>query len=269
MCSLGIVVRILLLGISLNLCMLVLIVIRMPYLQCFLDPKTLVSALTLLVGVVGGIIAYFSFLRTEKWKRAEFLAKEMKDFFADPQVRTTMVLIDWGTRRLRLQSPDFTDGVVVQVTRSLQSSALRPHNILGGGDFTIAKSQEQSEAEMRQRFDDAEVAIRDCYGRFLDGLETFANYVESQLCEVKDLRPFLGYWIEVLQSPENGSAECAWKASMLTFIHYYGYPGVQFLFKEFGFDISKSGKTYRGFLAQMNDGAFASALASSVGTSFP
>jgi len=239
----------------------------MQSMQCFLDPKTIIAALTLLVGTVGGTVAYLSYRRNEKWKRAEFLAKEMKDFFADERVQQTMTMIDWGARRIRLASPDSLDGVVVAVNRSLQSRALRPHNILGS-DFTEADLTEQPNGEFFQRYTESEASIRDCYGRFLDGLETFSKYVESDLCEVEALRPFLGYWIAVMQSPETGNAECAWKASLLSYIHFYRYEGVNALFTAFGYDIKPSSGTYRSFLVGMEDKGFASALARSVGIKF-
>jgi len=208
----------------------------MQFLQFILDHKTLVDALTLLVATLGGIIAYFTYLGSEKWKKAEFLASQMKEFFADGRVQATMVMIDWGARRIRLPSPDSPDGAVVPVNRSLQAKALRPHNILGDG-FTEADLIEQPNGEFIQRFSDPEVAIRDCYSRFLDGLETFANYVKSDLCAVKALKPFLGYWIREMQSPEAGSAESAWKASLLRFIIFFRYDGVKSLFKAFGYNI--------------------------------
>ena len=42
------------------------------------DPKFWVSLITLVVGIVGGAVAYMAFRRNEKWKRAEFLADEIE-----------------------------------------------------------------------------------------------------------------------------------------------------------------------------------------------
>src|SRR5450756_1388610 len=86
--------------------------------------KLVVAALTLFVGIFGGIVAYKSFRRNEKWKSAEFIAKEMKDFFADEQVRKTKLFIDWGARRIKLDESDTSEEAV---TRNLQVKALRPH----------------------------------------------------------------------------------------------------------------------------------------------
>jgi hypothetical protein len=42
--------------------------------------KLWVSAVALVVGLIGGLLAYASYRRNEKWKSAEFLAQQMKSF---------------------------------------------------------------------------------------------------------------------------------------------------------------------------------------------
>jgi hypothetical protein len=55
------------------------------------------------------IIAVFVFARglieyrnAQKWKRAEWVASEMKEFFQDPYVRNAFMILDWKERRLPL-----------------------------------------------------------------------------------------------------------------------------------------------------------------------
>jgi hypothetical protein len=48
-------------------------------------------------GAVGSFmfsIGVSTYYRTEKWNRAEFLANEMKEFFATPRVQKALILID-------------------------------------------------------------------------------------------------------------------------------------------------------------------------------
>ena len=95
------------------------------------------------------------------WKRAEFLAKEMKEFFDNARVQNAPLLIDWGTRWIRLLDDSESNRGNVVVTRQFQ------------------------------RYTPAEAAIRDCYDAFLDGLERFSSYVQTGLINVRQLRPYL------------------------------------------------------------------------------
>jgi len=62
--------------------------------------------------------------KADQWKRAEFLANEMKEFFDDPDVRNVLTMIDWGQRRVDLfHSPDANTTKYPEVTPALQVSA--------------------------------------------------------------------------------------------------------------------------------------------------
>jgi hypothetical protein len=79
-------------------------------------------------GTIGaGVFALKTFRRNEQWKRAEFLADEMKEFFANTLVQRTLVLIDWGIRRVPLLDPAAPDGGIVVVTRELQPGTPATH----------------------------------------------------------------------------------------------------------------------------------------------
>jgi hypothetical protein len=67
-----------------------------------MQPATIehLKSLVTIAGTIGSVIVFSigvsTYLRTEKWKRAEFLAKEMKEFFANSRVQKTLFLIDWA-----------------------------------------------------------------------------------------------------------------------------------------------------------------------------
>jgi hypothetical protein len=115
-----------------------------------------------------------------------------------------------------------------------------------------------------QEFEDCEVAIRDCYDCFLDGLEAFWSYYETNLIELKALLPYLGYWIREIQTPTDIPADAEWQVALLTYITFYGFDRVILLFKAFGYDISPSGERYRSFLEMSEDKAYVSILAATV-----
>jgi hypothetical protein len=224
------------------------------------------SLLTFLGGV-GGFILFLitvsKYWNAQKWKRAEFLAKEMKEFFAALRVQKALFLIDWGSRRLPLLEGRPEDENPVLVTRQLQTKALRPHVLLDetGSDnevFTV------DDGTPRDGFTESEAAIRDCYDAFLDGLERFSSYVKTGLIDVDSLRPYLGYWIDDISSPTENAEDAAWCAALLTYISFYRFDGVLSLFDAFGTSIRSSSPTYISFLKLMADQDLAVRLARTV-----
>jgi hypothetical protein len=221
------------------------------------------------IKVAGGVgsfivfcIAVSTYYRTERWKRAEFLAHEMKEFLATVGVQRAMLLIDWGERRIRLLENVPEDQAIIPVDRAMQVRGLRPH-IMVTGDESDTESMIVTDSVDSDRFTQPEAAIRDCYDSFLDGLERFASYTN-----VASLRPYLGDWIDDISGPTNSPDDAAWNAALLTYISYYRFTGVLWLFNEFVKDISPTSETYHSFLKLMADQNFARALAHTVGVTY-
>ena len=123
---------------------------------------------TYVVKVAGGVgsfvvfcIAVSTYYRTERWKRAKFLAHEMKEFFATVGVQRALLLIDWGERRIRLLENVPDDQAVIPVNRAMQVRGLRPH-VLVTGNESDADSMVVNDASDSDRFSQPEAAIRGC-----------------------------------------------------------------------------------------------------------
>lgn len=224
--------------------------------------KLLVQAIGLLGTLAAAVVAVRTFRRTERWKRAEFLASKMKEFFDDRRVQQAMTLIDWGSRRVQLLGPSEADEGMVRVTRALQARALLPHTIVdasGGSDAECA----DGESPMR-RYTPEEAAIRDRYDAFLDGLERFAGYVEGGLIEARALRPYIGYWVDDIHAETDNIDDAEWCAALLTYIHFYRFSGVQQLFRDLDRDVSPGSRAYKQFINQMRDSSLAARLVRAV-----
>jgi hypothetical protein len=227
--------------------------------------KLIVAILGLGATFVAGFVGFRTFLRTEKWKRAEFLAREMKEFFGARGVQNALLLIDWGARDVPLFDPAASHGGRVHVTRRLQVFALRPHTLLDDavGSDLVQGAGDTGPSEAR--YTPEEAAIRDCYDAFLDGLERLSSYVQTGLVDVADLRPYLNYWVNDIHAPARDGEDAAWAAAFLTYIHFYKFAGVQWLFRAFGKSIDPAEAAYRGFLAGMDDQALADQLNDAAG----
>jgi hypothetical protein len=193
------------------------------------------NGVTLLV-ILGGLYQY---VKAQLWKRSEFVAAEMKAFFADPEVRKATIMIDWAVRRINLFNtldPDQTKWPVV--SREQQCQALLPHVIIP--DRADGQSDVDSGiiSGSQRKFTLAEAAMRDAYDRLLDGLERVSSYLETRLVTKEDLEPYLGYWVNDIASDGEDQIEKQWTYVLFVYVDFYGFSGVQKLSKLFGADIS-------------------------------
>ena len=226
--------------------------------------KLVVSMVGLGGTLVAAMVAWSTFLRNERWKRAEYLSREMKAFFDDRKVQNTLTLIDWGARTVTLLGTDSPNAGRVPVTRHEQVYALLPHTLVGASTGSELQHM-PDDRESSTRYSPEQAAIRDCYDAFLDGLERFSHAVQNKLLNVTELAPYLRYWIEAVQSPAKDGDDAAWAAVVLTYIQYYRFTGVQWLFNAFGRNIDPSGNAYRTLLSKMQDHDMAVKLAKEIG----
>ena len=226
------------------------------------------KALALLGASIAFGVGLFQYKKAQRWKRAEFLANEMKDIFANPRVQRALLLIDWGCRRIQLLEDRSADEAQVTVNRQMQTMGLRPHILL---DRTGSDSETfvVDESSSREGFTEAQAAIRDCYDAFFDGLERLASYSKTGLIDVPSLRPYIGYWIDQISSPTENPEDAAWCAALLTYATFYQFDGVLWLFDAFGSGIRTSSTTYVSFLKLMADQKLASQLAETVRCQYP
>lgn len=80
------------------------------------------NALTL-IGLCGGLIAFlfafYQYVRSQRWKRAEWVAAEVTRFLDDPKVDAALKMLDWGERpsfffrKKRIPHIDSSDPAIV------------------------------------------------------------------------------------------------------------------------------------------------------------
>lgn len=234
----------------------------MQFLFEHIEPaKLVVSIIGLIVASIAGIMGIRTYRRTDQWKRAEFLAKEMKEFFGNQRVQTALTLIDWGARYIKLLDDGAGKNERVLVTRGMQLRALLPHTIKPlTSDDVVFHADGEHEDDVLRRFTPVEAAIRDCYDSFLDGLEAFSSYVQTDLVALDNLRPYIQYWIDDIHSSTEIAEDAAWSAALATYIAVYRYKNVQWLFDQFNRSIAPGSAAFKSFLANMNDKEMAQKL---------
>ena len=177
------------------------------------------------VGIAAGLAAFVAGLRQyiigQQWKRAEFVAAQIKEFEAYVGAGIAMTMLDWNVRTIQLfPSEEEPTKQWVNVNDKILAAALIPHT-------------------QRPNFTHEEAAIRDAFDQFFDGFERFEHYIQSCLVSPKDFQPYIGYWIEIIGNPRNERKPAEVRNSLWKYIHAY-YAPVQRFFARYGYNIRPS-----------------------------
>lgn len=181
-------------------------------------PQEVISLIGVFVGLGAFISGYIQYVKAQKWKRAEFVAKEIKEFEARPKVKLAMQLLDWNVRKYDIGDADNEKDVVIH--DGILEEALRPH-------------------DAKNSFNPTEVFIRDIFDSYFDSLERFNHFVESGLVTPEEFRPYLKYWIEILGDINNNRKPEKCREAFWTYLDFYGYTGVINLLSSYGFVVKK------------------------------
>jgi hypothetical protein len=176
-------------------------------------PDDLLKAIALLGAALAFIVGLVQYRRAQHWKRAEWVAQEMKGLFGDPVVQAAFLMIDWGSRRILLYPEREKGDRYVELTNEIVASALMDHDQRPDGFSPL-------EADIRAAFDKA-----------LDGLERFHSYVDTGLVELSDLRPYLKYWAVTFYRPRAERPADHRITRLTSYMTRYGYEGAAVLLK--------------------------------------
>jgi hypothetical protein len=94
-------------------------------------------------------------------------------------------------------------------------------------------------------YGDDEAAVRDVIIAFLDALERFEEFVAADLISIKQLKPYLHYWLETLADYQKAGDRAARVAALASFIQSHEYTGVLELLQRYGYDDSLRGRIAR------------------------
>jgi hypothetical protein len=172
-----------------------------------------------LFGAVGALVAVgtlaaglWQYIRAQRVDRAKFAMAATREFELDPYVRNAQYMLDWSGRLVALW-PDGGENApaAVLVTHAMVAQALR----------TTGKP-----------FTDDEVAIRDTFDHFFDHLARFERLVAQGLVTDYNLKPYLGYWCNLLAGARPGH-ERPYTAAIKTYLNTYGYKDSAALIQRF------------------------------------
>ena len=189
------------------------------------------QVISTVVAVIAFLMALHQWRTAQQWKRAEFVASEVKDAFADPSVRTALYLLDWNARYydLREKEDGPTELKKVLINDQMLTRALRIHweGESGEGVQKGKAGFTQTEEWIRVVFDD-----------FLGRLQRFAHFKEAELISNDDILPYWRYWLQVMTIPEPHRKSGEVLEAIWRYVYAYGYGDVITLVTDLGFDLN-------------------------------
>jgi hypothetical protein len=186
------------------------------------------KGLTFIVSIFLLYKAYKEYFKTQDWKKAEFLAKEFKDFSADFDVIRAQYMLDWNNRQISLK--EFEQDIIY-------ANSDKKYSFIKFDDTLLFKSL--SNHCTVDGFTNEELLIRDIFDNYLMKLGLFNQYIENKLVDVKDVRGYLKYSICIMGDMNNKQKEKELKLQIQQYIQTYENNDVASLFKKFGFNINQ------------------------------
>ena len=159
---------------------------------------------TLVVASIGAAMAIFTYIKAQKWKKVEFLAKVMKEFYEDFNVKRALLMLDWSVFKIPLANGEIDKKEYFLFSDKLLLSALIHHEEKLNGAFT------QEEALIRLLFD-----------TLFEKLTTIQNYLDNRLFSFKDLKPHLVYYMKIIGDPESKRKDDVVRKQIISYIQNY------------------------------------------------
>lgn len=185
-----------------------------PLLSFIAEWSPVLNALAHCATVAAAIWALQKYFNEQTWKRKEFVVKQYADFKADPDVVIAMTMLDWIERKI----PLLPGKPPTQFDEEMIIASLMSQRLSNDG---------------KTWFTSEEAKIRDVFSCFLDWLEQFHEFTEAGVLTMNDLRPYLGYWIDLIGNPNSGRLTPAVQQQLWQFLLDYKYTGVRELCRKY------------------------------------
>lgn len=187
------------------------------------------------VGVIGGFIVFgvglWQYSQAQKWKRAEFLTKEIDRFEDDHDVANARTMLDFNGRDIFFYAPADEKSDAGDDSATNEDSVYVDHALL----VRALRSPEET-----NEFDEDEQVIRDTFDVYLSNLERFNNYLQAGLVKKKELKIFLEYWLRILGDPTNRKISQEVRQRLWDYMLENDFRGALQLLRRYGYKIKPS-----------------------------
>jgi hypothetical protein len=168
--------------------------------------------------LAGGLFAVYRYYDEQRWRRTEFVNREVDAFLAQPRVQVALRLLDFNAIRINPDTGTFAlPGRGIAITDAHLVRAIMDHNKIEDPHFT-----------------DEEAIAREAFDELFTRLERFSVAVSQRLISPALLEKHLQYWLKILFDPRSGRKPPEFAANAVNFARAYGYDGVLALARQLG-----------------------------------
>ena len=175
---------------------------------------------TLAFAAAGGTFALWRWTVDQKWRRVQYAQTLVKEFFEKKNVIKACEVID----------------TVGDVQFEDESNPKKRHTLdittkFLVGSFTTFDQKEENT--------DDEILIRDVFDDLFGGLSVFQSHIETGLIKLRDISPYLEYWIKELSG--NGHVQDEAVAHQIRgYLAFFGYERVLILARDMGYPFKQA-----------------------------
>lgn len=193
---------------------------------------TLIPLITFLIAFLFGLKQY---RKAQKWKKQEFLANVIKDFFNDFYVGQTLSMLDWHEFDLKY-SPEREK--TFPYNREQLELAIETED--------VRKIKRKGQKPL---FEGDEIVIRISFDKFFYYLASFQCHIENGLYKKEDIEPYIFYYLRIIGDRDKlQRLNDATRLNLWDFLRFYDYIKVEKFLNGFGFDYEKVKANYEGFI---------------------
>lgn len=168
-----------------------------------------IQLLALIVTIITITIGILQYRKAQKWRRQEFLSKQIHDFFDDYYVDRALIMLDWNVYDITNNEGMF----LFKYKSSMLKDALEDHE----KRFERLKTDDDL-------FSYEEKLIREIFDKFLLKLGIFKNNIDNNLYSFKEIRPYLVYYLDIINGINTHSMlEKEEIESLMNYVNSYGF----------------------------------------------
>jgi hypothetical protein len=170
-------------------------------------------------GIIGGFMVFgvglWQYSDSQKWKRSEFLLKEVRAFEPNPNVINVREMLQNGGGNIYFYGK-------------------KEEPIAVDGPMMISAFSEPG--ELGRKHTDEELAIRHALNDYLSHFDHFNNIIESRLVRKKELKLYIEYWMDIIGNPKNPKLAPDVRSKLWTYMPVNGFKGAIDLLKKYGYE---------------------------------
>ncbi len=177
----------------------------------------LIQSVSIVAVLIGLYKSFIEYRNAQRWKRAEFVSKEVKEFFADKNVSRALIFLDYRENDIPVYENELEGKTTLRYNNEILLSAL-----------DTEKSIEDFTAE--------ELLIRKIFDDFFTKLGFFNHYLDTKLVDIKDIKPYFDYWMNLLANPQKSYRNKKVMHQIWLFIEKFNQNEVKILAHKFKFN---------------------------------